>query len=244
MTKQNGLGARLFVGGYNLSGDTQSVGSIAGPVSPIDVTGIDKQAYERIGGRRDGRMAWTSFFNPDGAHPVLSALPRTDIVTSYFAGTTIGNPAASQVAKQVGYDVTRPIDGAITIGIEAQSNGYGLAWGVMLTAGERTDTAATDGATLDQAAATSFGWTMFVHLTSLTGTDIEIKVQDSANGSTWADLAGATTGALTTEGSARVAATTTTATARRYVRAVTTTTGGFTSATFAVMFVKPPVAVA
>jgi hypothetical protein len=33
------------------------------------VTAINKSAYERLGGLRDGGMTWVSFFNPANAHP-------------------------------------------------------------------------------------------------------------------------------------------------------------------------------
>src|SRR5690606_15840714 len=81
--------------------------------------------------------------------PTLSAMPTSDIIVSYFRGTTVGNPAASLVAKQVGYDPTRGNDGALTLNTSAQANGYGLEWGVMLTPGTDTATAAGNGSSLD-----------------------------------------------------------------------------------------------
>ncbi|MDX3643224.1 hypothetical protein, partial [Streptomyces sp. MB09-02B] len=65
MAKQSGLGQAFYLGGYNLSGDTGSGDDIGcGLAGTQDVTGIDKSAYERIGLLRDGRLNWTSFFNP------------------------------------------------------------------------------------------------------------------------------------------------------------------------------------
>lgn len=148
IAKQSGLGDNFLVGGYNLSGDTASLGEIGGGIATIDVTGIDKSAHERIGGLRDGRIEWVSHFNPSTgqAHDVLSALPTTNVPLTYCRGTTIGNPAACLVGKQLNYDVTRADDGAMTIAVRAESNGYGLEWGNQLTAGLRTDTEATEGA--------------------------------------------------------------------------------------------------
>jgi hypothetical protein len=238
MSKQSGLGDNLYVGGYNLSGDVQAVGNVGGGCGVLDVTSIDKSAYERIGGLRDGRIEMTTFFNPASsrAHPVLSALPRTDVNVTYARGTTIGSPAASLVAKQIGYEGTRAADGMFTFGVSAQANSYGLVWGQLLTAGLRTDTTATNGTGLDTTASASFGWSAFLHLTAFTGTNVTVAIEDSADNASWSALSGASFGALTGVGAVRVAGATSTATVRRYVRAVTS--GTFTSATFAVVLHK------
>ena len=44
MAKESGIGHYLFVDGYDLSGDTGSVGTIAMRRAMLDVTGIDKAA--------------------------------------------------------------------------------------------------------------------------------------------------------------------------------------------------------
>jgi hypothetical protein len=236
MAKQSGLGDNLWIDGYNLSGDVQAVGNVGGGVAVLDVTGIDKSAYERIGGLRDGRVEMTTFFNPANAHPVLSALPRTDVNLTYARGTALGSPAASLVAKQIGYEGTRGADGMFTFGVSAQANSYGLVWGRQLTAGLRTDTAATDGTGLDTTAAASFGWSAFLHLTAFTGTNVTVAIEDSADDITYAALSGGSFGALTGIGTVRIAGATSTATVRQYVRVVTS--GTFTSATFAVVLHK------
>jgi hypothetical protein len=240
VAKQSGIADNFYVSQFNVSGDTQALGSIGGGVAVIDVTGIDQSAYDRVGGLRDGRIEWTSFFNDatGRAHLALRGLPATDRVCSYFRGTALGSPAASVVAKQINYDGTRPTDGSFTLAVSAQSNGYGLTWGRQLTAGLRTDTAATNGASIDTAASASFGWSAFLHVTAFTGTDVTVKIQDSADNAAWADLSGGSFAQITAATSERIAAVTPTATVRRYVRAVTVTTGGVTSVTFAVNFAK------
>lgn len=147
MAKTSGLGDNLLVAGYDLSGDIGSLSSISGSVAPLVVTGINKSAFERIGGRRDGAISFMAYFNPasNRAHPRLASLPRTDVMVSYLRGTTLGNAAASLIAKQINYDGTRADDGAFTFAVETQGNAYGLEWGQQLTAGLRTDTAATNG---------------------------------------------------------------------------------------------------
>lgn len=242
MAKTSGLGDNLYVGEYNLSGDINAISNVSGGVGVIEVTSIDKYAHERIGGQRTGAIEFQSYFNKSAgqAHPVLAALPTTDRIVSYFRGQAIGNPAASMVAKQINYDGNRANDGDFKFTTSAQSNGYGLEWGLQGTAGMRTDTAATVGAALDSGAATTnFGLQVYYHLIAFDGVDITIKLQESSdNGAdTYANVVGATSGALTAVGSARIATATNLA-VERYLKVVTTTTGGFNSATFAVVVVR------
>lgn len=241
MAKSSGLGNRFYVGGYDLSGDTQSVKNVGGGNTPIDVTGMDKSAYERIGGRRDGRVEWTSHFNPTGAHVALAPLPTADVIVSYLAGATIGLPAGSCNAKQVNFDGTRANDGAMTFDVQAVADGFGFEWGVMLTAGNRTDTTATNGASFDQTTvSTTFGWQAYLHVVGFTGTNVTVTLQDSADNATFANLTGGAFTAATGIGAQRLAGASN-ATVRRYVRAITS--GTFSSATFVVVFVRNETAV-
>jgi hypothetical protein len=246
MSKTTGLGDNLLVAGYNVSGDIGSLEEVRGGHEAWESTGIDKSAKERLGLLRDGGMKFTSYFNPsdDQAHEAFSSLPRTDVVLSYLRGTTIGNAAACLIGKQINYDPKRGDDGSLTLVVEAQANGYGLEWGTQLTAGLRTDTTATNGAGVDLVGSTSFGWQAYLQVTAFTGTDVTITLQDSANNSAFATFTGsaftATTAAQTFQ---RLASSSPTATVRQYVRAVTSTSGGFTSVTFNVVFVKNYVSV-
>ncbi len=63
-------------------------------------------------------------------HDILSVLPRTDAIASYFRGTTLLNPCASIMGRQLNYDPTRDATGNLTMAVEVQSDGYGLEWGV------------------------------------------------------------------------------------------------------------------
>jgi len=307
MTKQTGLGANFYASGNQISNDTSQVNKIAGPMSPIDVTGIDKSAHERLGGHRSGEISWTSFFNPTVAHPVLSALPTADALTTFAVPLgapplAIGAPCASHVCKQLDYDPQRGTDGSLLFSVDSLSNGYGLEWGDALTPGVRTDTAATNGASFDGGGgfttpavpastvavqntslltatvvisggtmtnvsvngvtvgagagtytvpfgqsitmtytvaptwtwtlATAFGLQAYLHVFAITGTDVTIKLQDSADNATFADLAGGAFTQVTSAPGWQRIALSNTATVRRYLRVATTTVGGFTNAAF------------
>ena len=242
MAKQSGLGDALYIAGFNASGDIQQLGRIGGGPALLNMTGIDKSAYERKGGLRDGAFEMTTFFNTDPdvdqTHEKLSALPRTDVLLTYCRGTTLGDPAASLVGKQVGYDPQRGDDGMLTFTVSAQANGYGTEWGRQLTAGVRTDTAATDGASIDTTASADFGGQAYLQVFDFDGTDATVKIQDSADDATFADVTGMAFTEITAGPTSERIAVANTDTIRRYVRVITETTGGFTTLSFAVNFIK------
>jgi len=242
--KQSGLGDYLLIGGYDFSGDIGSIGRIGGGPTLSEVTGITKSAVERLGLLRDGGIDYTSWFNPstDQQHDVLSTLPTADVIETYCRGLALGNQAASCNAKQINYDPTRAADGSLSINISSQANGYGLEWGEQLTAGKRTDTTATNGASIDfGSVSTLFGWQAYAHLVAFTGTNITLTIEDSADNATFATLTGGAFTAFTGVGAQRIEGGRT-ATVRRYVRLATT--GTFTSATFLVNFVRNQTSVA
>ena len=248
MAKGTGLGDNCYVGGYDLSGDVGSLSRIGGGPNLLPFTGIDKSAMERVGGVRDGGLTFESYFD-DAAlleHVALSPLPTADVLVSYFRGTTLGNRAASCMAKQVNYDPTRAADGSLTFGVSAVANGFGLEWGTQLTAGTKTDTGAANGTGVDgdlsgSSGSTSFGLQAYLHVMSFTGTDATIKIQESSDdgsGDAYGDVTGGGFTAVTSAPTTERIATATGLTVEQWLRAVTTTSGGFSEMTFAVMVVR------
>ena len=315
MPKQGGLGDALWVGGYDVSGDIQSLSSINGGPKTIDVTGINVTAFQRIGGERDGAIDMTTFFNKQGVHVPLSALPTADQLVTYCRGTTIGADAACLNGKEINYAPKRTTSGEITFAMGSQANAYGLEWGKLLTTGTdglRTDTAATNGASYDAAAGlttpavpattvpatntgfipvtvvlsggtvtlvtingttvgtgdgtytlpagasiavtysaaptwtwtptTAYGAQAYLQVTAFTGTDVTVTLQDSADNSSFSNIASGAFAQTTAANTTQRIALSNSATVRRYVRAITTTVGGFTTATFGVVFMRNPVA--
>lgn len=243
MAKTSGLGDNLYVGGRDLSGDIGSIETIHGGVNPLQVTGIDKYAFERLGGIRSSEINFTAWHNDalTQAHPTLSALPAGDVLVTYCRGTTLGNAAACQVSKQLDYAGTRAADGALTYSAPASSNGYGLEWGKQLTAGKRTDTTATNGTSVDFtssafAGSSTFGLQAYLQVFSFTGTSVTIAIQESSDNGAGDAFAAVTGGAFTvvTAGpTTERIATSASQTVERYLRVVTT--GTFSSVVFAVM---------
>lgn len=245
MAKQSGLGARFVVGGYDISGDIQALDNIGGAPTLGDFTDITQLANARLGLLRDGQLSASVYMDPANAHPVLSALPTADELMSFFVPPLAVGAAPTVAclnAKQIGYDEDRKADGSLILKVEGKGNGYGLEWCAPLTAGLRTDTAATHGASVDGGAASSFGAQAYLQVTAFTGTSVTVTVEDSADNATFAAVTGLTFTAVSAAPATQRLATAGTATLRRYVRV--SSSGTFTSATFAVAINRNPVATA
>lgn len=243
MSKQGGMGDRLYIDGYDISGDIGSLSSIGGGCAVLDVTGILSSAIERVGGLRDGRMEFVSHYNPsaDRQHDVLSTLPTTDRIATYMRGAAIGNAAACLNAKQINYDPTRAADGGITETVQAQGQGYGLEWGNQLTAGRRVDTGAANGTGRDFGAATAFGLQAYLHVFAFTGTDATIRLQESSDnavGDAYANVTGGAFTAVTAAPFVQRIETARNLAVEQWLRVITSTSGGFSSLDFAVVVVK------
>ncbi len=239
MAKQSGLGDRLYVNGFDVSGDIGSLSRIAGGQTLLDVTDITQSAFDRIGGIRDGGLTFSAFMNDSAnrAHSRFRTLPTADVLVSYLRGTGIGSPIASCAAKQIGYNGTRGQAGDLTYEIDVQANAFGLEWGQQLTAGIRTDTTATSPATgLDTTASLSFGLQAYLQVFALTGTSVTVTLQDSADNISFLPIGGGVSFAAASVAGAQRIATVNTQTVRRYVRAITT--GTFTNAQFTVQLTK------
>lgn len=246
MSKTGGLGDMVLLGPYDVSGDYQALGGISSPRGTFDSTGVNKSANERLLTTQDGAINATTFFNPgleaNALHNLAKTLPYTDVQFAYGRGTALGSPAAVCVSKQINYDPTMNQDKSLTFGINLQANSYGLEWGEQLTAGVRTDTAATNGTGVDfTAVSTVFGWQAYLWVTGITGTSVTVKLQDSADNAAWTDLSGGSFTAATAAGAQRIQGGRTD-TVRRYVRAVSS--GTFSSASFAAVFCRNQAAVA
>ena len=237
--KLAGMGDRLLVDGFDVSGAVGSINKISGGPKALEVTDITQGAPNRLGGQRDAGIdfsAWLEDTPVTGGHAALSSLPTGQRIVTYLRGTAIGGFSACMISRQINYDPNRANDGGLTIGVSTQSDGFGLEWGEQLTAGLRTDTTATNGTALDfGAVSTLFGGQAYLQVNAFTGTSVTVKLQDSADNATFADLTGGGFIAATARGAQRLALSNA-ATVRRYVRVATT--GTFSNAVFQVTFVR------
>ena len=240
MTTKSGLGSRFFLDGYDISGDVGAIGTIRCANNPIDVSSIDVSGTKRISGRKTGEMAWNVFFNDAASqeHVALKAITRTDRYALWAQScAAIGDLGIAMLGKQMNYDWNLGADGGLIGAVQMQSNGAPVEFCELLTPGKRTDTGATNGSSLDGSAATTYGLAAYAFLTSFTGTDITLTIEDSANNSAFAAITGGAFTQFTAVGAQRLQ-TAINGDVRRYVRIASSTSAGFTSATFVVAFVR------
>lgn len=250
MAKSSGLGDLLFIDGYDVSGDIGAVDRIGAPSGVLEVPGINASGQERIYSHFDGEIAFRHWFNDetDQEHDVLKAKASgADRVVCYFRGSAIGNMAAGLVAKQVNYDWERSADGSMSGPTQCLGDGKGLDYCEQLTAGKRTDTEATNGASLQAAEgdATALGLAAYLQVFAFTGTDATVKLQESSDngsGDAFADVTGGAFAEITGANVAERIVTSLSQTVEEYLRAVTVTSAGFTNLQFAVCATRYPVA--
>lgn len=237
MSKQTGLGDQLYVDGLDIAGDVQSIGGISTPIAALEMTGINKYAFERQYGIADGQAEFTSFFNDadDAAHEALSALPRTNGHIMYLRGTGSGRQAVGVVGKRTDYAGTRGDDGSLTFGVTALGDGTVLDWAVQLSDGKETHASADSSASVDLGApAGSYGWQAYLQVFSLGSGSADIDIEDSSDdgaGDAFASIGSFTTATGRTV--ERIQSASDTASVERYVRV--TTSGTFTDLVFAVI---------
>jgi hypothetical protein len=192
MAKSSGLAQDLWADGYQLGGDIGSINDASTPRGTQEVTGIDKSATERVALLSDFNIDFGAYFNDATGqiHTALKQLKTTDLNVMWILGTSIGSVVLMGVAKQIDYGPwTKAQDGSVNGATTAQgSAGTAPAWGVMLTAGKRTDTSATNGSSLDNAASSASGAEAMVQAEDFTGTSITIDVEDSPDDSAWTNL--------------------------------------------------------
>ena len=243
MTITSGLGQQFYVDGYDLSSATGSATRIGKSQATFDKPAISDSGMRRIPGLRDGTIDFTTYFDDTAILPVLSTLTTSDRYATWLFGTTLGDVSASVVAKQIGYDPTRDQSGDINFTTSMPGNAYGLEWGRAMTAGQRSDTTATNGTGYDWGAGTTFGMQAYLQVFSFTGTDVTIKLQESQDddmGDAYADVLNF----ASVTAAPQAQRVTVTGTVEQWLRVVTSTTGGFSECTFAVAVTRNSTAAA
>ncbi len=235
MAKQSGLNQRLYLGGFDISGDVGSINNAGGSRTVQEVTGIDKSGVERIHLKTDGVIDFAGFFNKatDQQHDALKGLPVTDRELMYLITTTRGDPVGMLQAKQMNYDVARNADGSLAVTVNAMGSSTPLEWGVLLVAKIAHSVATNEGSIDNGAADSPTANGAIGHLQHFdwgSGT-IEYDIEDSTDDAAFVNLIAFTDQIAAAAFSERVFVA---GNVDRYVRAATN--GTFTDADFAMGF--------
>lgn len=181
-----------------------------------------------IEGNAASKVTAKGFYDKVNDAALATALRNGGSVLTYFpaGATAIGDLGRLVSIHESSLGESSPVGGAVIMSYNAQGDaivGYGWALHLM-----GVDTGTTTGATRDDTAATSTGWTAHLHVTAVTGspTSWTVKIQDSADGGSWADVTGGSFTATTIPVAQRLRSAALTTQLRRYVRYVATVVGG------------------
>jgi hypothetical protein len=212
---------------------------------PVDTTTFGSANKTYAVGMKDATVSFEGLWDglTDAVDEVLTeAVNGTadKVITVGSEGAAIGRRAKLINSIESSYEIKSAVADMVTISAEVQASGIkgGLDGGVLLAA-QQTVSSVTANTSVDNAASSANGGVAHLHVTSNSRNGAAtIKVQHSANNSTWADLVvfTATTSTTTTSQRVEVAAGTT---VNRYIRANVSAIAGSTgSVTITVGFAR------
>jgi len=213
MAKVNGLNVRLYVEGYDLSGDATAISAMGYSSELLDVTTLDVSARKRLVGIVDGEIGIEAWFDNAASkqHAVWTSnsgkLPTADQDVLIPMGSAVGDPAVGLVSKEGTYSVTNSLGSALAASATFSANGSAPEFGIMLTSFTDSITASTSGTSVDNSASSSSGGSWYYQITALSAVGgnarWHLNVQHSTNDSTWTDVSTATVTASDGIGAAR-----------------------------------------
>lgn len=232
MAFAHGKDAEIFAGGtgygLDLTAYVKRV-SHSGSAATADVTTLNDDWTVLIAGNRDATMSLEGLFDPAAGkiHDLFKGLLGATIIAAYFPqGDTLGNVGFGTSGILTGSPSEAPSDGAVTENGEiASSSGFEYLVSLHALAAE---TATGNGTSHDNTASSANGGSGFLIITAKSGTSPTntVKIQHSADNTTWVDLVTFTQ--ATDVGAQHVAAT---GTVNRYLRE-SRTIGGTGSPSF------------
>lgn len=239
MAFRHGKDSKALLGKYDISTFlTDASASMAIDAAATSTFGSLAKTY--LTGQNDGTISFTGLFDGDvdAIDDIFEDVIDNDLTPvltfAHDGGMTVGRKATLAEVKQTSYAISAPVADVVSLTGEFQVTG-GLRQGVLLAALSAI-TATTDGASVDNLASSSLGATANLHVTANTrDSDTTIKVQDSADNSTFADLITFTIVGATVQTSQSATAT---GTVNRYLRAQTTLAAGTGSITITISIAR------
>lgn len=241
-TFRHGKNTITAVNEYDLTTYFNSASS-ADEVEVPETTTFGSASRSFIGGMKGGSISVEGLWegSTTGVDVALQAAlgnASSSVATIGPEGAGVGRRGVLVNANATSYEISAGIADLVTISAEFESSGTkgGLDRGVLLAA-QNVISATGAQSSVDNATSTTNGGVGHLHVTSNTRDGVcTIKIQHSADNSTWADLITFTNTVASTTTSQRVEVT---GTVNRYVRANVTSFGGSTgSLTITVGFAR------
>lgn len=201
-------------------------------IETAETTTFGTQDKTYIVGLADGTISTSGLFDSSAgaSDAVLSGIiaQEDNTFTVLPEGPTAGSRSVIANGQMTSYEISSPVGDVVAISAEVQADG-GLYHGVALNGLQLVSASGVTGS-VDNSASTTNGILANLHVTANDRNGATtIKVQDSADGNTWADLATFTAvSASTTVGESITA----NGTVNRYLRAEHTLAGSSGSVTY------------
>jgi len=239
-TFRHGKNTKIYVDEYDFSAyfnDASSSTSV--DTAETSAFGTDAKTY--IAGHTDGTISLGGMFEGTAStgtdqHFASSLAGAEQLVILATEGHAVGRRAVMMKSENTSYETSSPIGDVVQASVEFQAD-KGLGHGVILSSGSSL-TATGNGTGVDNGASSADGGYGYLSVPVNTRNgNITVKVQHSADDSTYADLATFTVVSGTTLTSERVEVATGT-TVNRYLRVNYTVAGSTGAATPVVAFTR------
>lgn len=216
--------SRLAIMGRNYSCEATSATMTYEDQQAV-VTAFCDEGVKTITGLDQGSMSVTYFADDlaDGTEWSTRFGEEKTLATFAPAGFAVGRDAWSMESTQTRHQAGSQVGDAVAFSLDLASQGLIDVGGKMLLDASSTALTSSSGVvtTVDGGALSSNGGAGYLHVFASGTGSMTVKIQDSSNGSTWADLV--TFAAATAAGAQRVEVT---GTVDRYLRATWTISGG------------------
>ena len=214
--------------------------SMSQDVETAETTAFGDDAKTYITGLKDGTMSMSGMFD-GGTDAIDNVLTTTlgaespDVATVVPAGlATAGGATFSAEVRETSYEISSPVGDVVAANLEVQATG-GIDRGVLLIGGSTVSASATTTG-IDNGSSTANGGVGYLHVTANTRDGAStFKVQDSADGVTYADLVTFTNVSASATSGQRVAVT---GAVEQYVRAEVVPGGSSGSVTYTMAFAR------
>lgn len=227
MAFSHGSSAKVYLNGYDLTSYFNSV-STEGSGDAVDTTTFGETCHTYIAGVKESSVSLDGLYDATaGASGTVlqTALGADDSELCYFPnGDTLGNAGIGAKGIETKYEINTDVTDANKVSAELLScvGPEGIVSHHALAARSTSGTSTT----VDNLLGSTGSPSAYLQVTAIAGGTVTVKIQDSADDSSYTDLL-TFTGVSSAPASERIE---TSGTVRRYSRAVWTLTGG--TATF------------
>lgn len=214
----HGRKAKVYVNGYDLTAFMRA-GSIQRTADMAEASPFMTDAKSYIPGMHDATISGEGMYDGAAAaidevlDAILGVATHANVLVD-IGDEAVGSVAHGMKAGETSKDVDTATDDVAAVALEFQSSSGAERCLIHKPLTVITTSNDGDGTSIDNGASSAYGGVGYLHVTSATGGSLVVKVQHSADNSTFADLITFT--AATAIGSERVAVS---GTVNRYTRA-------------------------